>query len=67
MIRLAPGVYDDERGALHLVVPELLLAHGYADTEANRQMLISTMREVWKGLGNDPADIVEHEEPLDVH
>ena len=67
MKRLAPGVYDDERGAMHLVVPELLLGNGYADTPANRQTLIDTMREVWAGMGHDPADIVEHDRPLDVH
>jgi ribosomal protein S27AE len=41
MKRLAAGVYDDEYGGLHLDVPELLAAHGYADTPENRALLIA--------------------------
>ena len=41
---LTPGVCDDGRGGLHLVLDGLLTAHGYVDTPENRQMLIDTMR-----------------------
>jgi hypothetical protein len=43
MKRLAPGVYDDERGGLHLDLGELLIANGFADTDQNR----ATMMAVW--------------------
>ena len=47
MRRIAPGVYDDDEGGLHLVLPELLDGHGYADTPANRATLIASAREVF--------------------
>jgi hypothetical protein len=49
MIRLAPGVYDDDRGGLHIDVAELLAANGYADTDQNRAMLIAAVREAFEG------------------
>jgi hypothetical protein len=45
--RIAPGVYDDDDGAMHVVLPELLVAHGYADTPENRAMLIDAARYVF--------------------
>jgi hypothetical protein len=50
MKKLAPGVYDDEAGGLHLDLPELLRAHGYADTPANRAALIAAMSDVAPGI-----------------
>ena len=47
MIRLAPGVYDDGEGTLHLDLPELLVANGYADTPENRAMVIAAARQVF--------------------
>lgn len=44
---LTPGTYDDSHGGLHLVLEEMLAAHGYADTPANRQVLIDQAREVF--------------------
>jgi len=41
---LTPGTYDDGRGGLHLVLDEMLEAHGYADTPENRQALIDATR-----------------------
>jgi hypothetical protein len=41
---LTPGTYDDGRGGLHLVLDEMLAAHGYADTPENRQALIDAAR-----------------------
>ena len=45
--RLAPGVYDDGAGGLHLVVAELLVAHGYGDTEENRARIIDAATEIF--------------------
>ncbi|MCA1834350.1 MAG: hypothetical protein LC750_16770 [Actinobacteria bacterium] len=44
--RIAPGIYDDGAGGMHLVVDELLRANGYADTPANREMVIAVAREL---------------------
>lgn len=44
--RIAPGVYSDGRGTMHLEVRELLVANGYADTPANRDMVIDVAREM---------------------
>jgi hypothetical protein len=43
--RLAPGLYDDEQGGLHVAVGELLRAHGYADTPANRDHFACVAQE----------------------
>jgi hypothetical protein len=45
MERLAPGVYVDTDGGLHLVLDELLRAHGWPDTPANRAMLVQAVYE----------------------
>jgi hypothetical protein len=44
MVRLMPGVYDDGRGGLHLVLGELLEGAGYPDTPENRAMLLAEWR-----------------------
>lgn len=44
MVRLMPGVYDDGRGGLHLVLGELLEGAGYVDTPENRAMLLAEWR-----------------------
>jgi hypothetical protein len=44
--RLAPGLYDDGDGGLHLAVDELLKAHGYADTPKNRDRLTRAAQEL---------------------
>jgi hypothetical protein len=46
MTRLGPGAYYDGQGGLHFDEAELLRAHGYADTPANRATLRAAMREV---------------------
>lgn len=43
--QIAPGVYDDGQGAIHLDLPEMLRANGYADTPENRHRLIDAARE----------------------
>jgi hypothetical protein len=49
--RLAPGVYDDDEGGLHIAVVELLEANGYDDTPENRQKLIDAARDVGLAVG----------------
>jgi hypothetical protein len=44
--QLGPGVYVSADGALHLVMPELLTAAGYADTPENRDTLTAAALEV---------------------
>jgi len=43
--RIAPGVYVDAAGALHIDVAEMLEAHGYTDTPENRETLSQAARE----------------------
>jgi hypothetical protein len=50
MKRLAPGVYDDEQGGLHLDIAEFLDANGYADTPENRDTLINAAREAYGNI-----------------
>jgi hypothetical protein len=56
LTRIAPGVYDDGKGGMHLVLPELLVAHGYADTPENRALLERTMRKM---LPDTPVEVVD--------
>jgi len=56
MKRLAPGVYDDEKGGLHLDLPELLAAHGYADTAENRATMIAAVHNLNLGIPVDETD-----------
>jgi hypothetical protein len=46
MKRIAPGLYDDGEGGLHLAVDELLHAYGYADTPENRDTLTRAAQEL---------------------
>ncbi len=45
MKRIAPGLYDDGDGGLHLAVDELLRAHGFADTPENIERLTRVAQE----------------------
>jgi len=49
--QLAPGVYVDADQALHLVVSELLTAHGFADTPENRETLVKAAQEMLAAQG----------------
>lgn len=49
--RLAPGVYDDDAGVLHLDLPEMLAANGWPNTAENRATLEQAAREVFKTAG----------------
>lgn len=51
MKRLEPGVYVDDEGALHLVLPEMLDAAGYADTPENRATLIDVAQAMFAEQG----------------
>ena len=54
--QLAPGVYVDEHGAMHIVMPELLAANGYADTPENRETLIAAFRDACKDATIDVCE-----------
>ena len=58
--RLAPGVWVDRHGAMHVSVPELLQQFGWPDTPEYRQQVISVIREVFSKQAPD-AQIVEQE------
>ena len=58
MKRLAPGVYDDGHGGLHLDLTELLAAHGFPDTPANREALIKAVNET------SPAPVTVTDDPV---
>jgi hypothetical protein len=53
MVRLAPGVYDDGKGGMHLDVDELLDAHGYAHTPENIRRLDDEIRTIAGAYGID--------------
>lgn len=54
--QIAPGVYDDGQGAMHLDLPELLRANGYTDTPENRETLIEAAREM---MGSAKVSVIE--------
>jgi hypothetical protein len=58
MKRLAPGIYDDGTGGMHVDLAELLAAHGFPDTPANREAFIKAVHETYTG------PITETDEPV---
>jgi len=58
MKRLSPGVYDDERGGLHIDLPAFLHAHGYADTPDHRAKILEAIGAVF------PGKVVETDYPI---
>lgn len=56
--QLAPGVYSDEAGTLHLAMSEMLAAAGYADTAENRDTLqrAALQMAVTAGIAYQDAD-----------
>jgi len=58
MKRLAPGVYDDEQGGMHLDIAELLDASGYTDTPQNRETVLEAARDMARELGL-PVTVVD--------
>lgn len=53
MKRLQPGVYDDGDGGLHIVIVELLEAHGVEDTPENRATLTAAAERIFADKGLD--------------
>ena len=43
---VAPGIYEDAKGQMHLSIPELLALVDVEDTEENRRVLISAAEAV---------------------
>ena len=58
MTRIAPGVYDDGAGGMHLDVDELLEANGFEPTAANRQRLEGELEAIASSYGI-PVDEVQ--------
>jgi hypothetical protein len=58
MSQLAPGIYDDGQGGLHLDVDELLTANGYDPTPENVARLEQEIRAIASayGIAYDPAE-----------
>lgn len=48
--KIAPGVYERD-GEMHLDIPELLRANGYADTPENRETMIQAAEEIARQAG----------------
>ena len=48
--RLAPGVYDDGKGAMHLDLAEMCEANGYLPTEENQETLLRAWMETHREL-----------------
>jgi hypothetical protein len=58
--RIAPGVYADGQGAMHIFADELLKAHGYADTEENRELVIREARALMRSANpRAPFEVVD--------
>jgi hypothetical protein len=55
MVRLAPGVYDDGKGGMHLDVDELLEANGFEATPENIRRLDDEIRTIAGAYGIDYA------------
>jgi hypothetical protein len=53
MARLAPGVYDDGKGGLHLEVNELLEANGFEPTPENIRRLDDEIKTIAGAYGID--------------
>jgi hypothetical protein len=53
MTRLAPGVYDDGNGGLHLDVDELLEAHGFEPNPENVRRLDDEIKTIAGAYGID--------------
>jgi hypothetical protein len=44
--RIAPGVWEDQNGAMHISIPELLKFFNIADTPENRDQMVRVAHEV---------------------
>ena len=50
MRRIAPGLYVDNREALHIDTPTFCAANGYPPTQHNIEMLERAAREMFPGV-----------------
>jgi hypothetical protein len=44
--QLAPGIWEDTEGALHLSIPEILQHFGLEDTQQNRDRMMDLAKEL---------------------
>jgi hypothetical protein len=56
MTRLAPGVYDDGHGGMHLDADEFLEAGGYEANDETREQLVRVARRLAGEHGLDYVD-----------
>lgn len=54
--KVTAGVYADADDGMHLVIPELLEANGYADTPANRATVEAAARDLCERHGVEIVD-----------
>jgi hypothetical protein len=64
MKQIAPGVYDDERGGLHLDAAELLAANGFAVTPANVERLAAEARRMMRDIYGDDVHVTVTLDPI---
>lgn len=62
--RIAPGLYDDGAGGMHIDVPELLRASGFADTPYNRELLTRVAADMARERYGIRAEITTDPIPL---
>jgi hypothetical protein len=57
MTRIAPGVYADEDGGMHIDVHEMLRAHGFDDNAENRATLEQEIRTIAAAYGIPETEV----------
>jgi hypothetical protein len=57
MRRIAPGVYDDGAGVMHLDLAEILEDNGFEDTPENRERLRNAARRLFADAGIPVSEI----------
>jgi hypothetical protein len=63
MEKIAPGIYIDDDQEMHIDVPELLAAHGFPDTPANRQAVVRAAVKVFQDAGTR-VEVTPHALPF---
>lgn len=58
--RIAPGLYVDKDGAMHIDEDELLAAHGYAKNEHNSRMIHEAAARIAQEQGIKLTDRTEY-------
>lgn len=49
--KIAPGVYDDNEGGMHVIVDEILEANGYEANDHNRERIEDELDVITKAYG----------------